>query len=242
MNPDLVVNAAAYTKVDKAEEEIDAAYFVNAIGAKNIAIASGQYNIPIIHISTDYVFLGNSASSYEEDDEVAPLSVYGKSKLNGEILVEKNNPRHIILRTSWVFSPKGENFLKTMLRLAETNDQINVVADQYGNPTSAIEIAHSILEIAIQIQSNPSFNQFGFFHYCSPEKMSWAEFARRIFTLSKYMEGNYAEVVDIPSSKYPTKAKRPQNSSLNCSKIKRKFGIEHSSIDLAIKEVIKQLR
>ncbi len=218
--PDLVVSAAAYTAVDRAEDEQDLAYAVNVIGAAAVAEAAATLRIPVIHISTDYVFSGDAARPYSEDDDTEPKTVYGYTKLRGEHAVASVNPRHIILRTSWVYSPFGTNFVKTMLRLAGERPAISVVADQWGNPTSALDLAEAILLVA----THPARERSGIYHVAGSGDTNWANFARAIFASSKAAGGPCAEVHDIPSAEYPTRARRPLNSRLCCGKFERTFG------------------
>ncbi len=220
VRPDLVVSAAAYTAVDRAEDEQDLAYAVNVIGAAAVAEAAATLRIPVIHISTDYVFSGDAARPYSEDDDTEPKTVYGYTKLRGEHAVASVNPRHIILRTSWVYSPFGTNFVKTMLLLAGERPAISVVADQWGNPTSALDLAEAILLVA----THPARERSGIYHVAGSGDTNWAGFARAIFASSKAAGGPCAEVHDIASAEYPTRARRPLNSRLCCGKFERTFG------------------
>jgi dTDP-4-dehydrorhamnose reductase len=224
--PDVIVSAAAYTAVDQAEAEPELAQVINGIAAGELAKAAARLNVPIIHLSTDYVFDGSKESPYLEADPVAPLGVYGRSKLAGEEAVANATDNHAILRTAWVYSPYGKNFVKTMLRLAETRDSINVVADQIGNPTSAQDIADGILAVAGNLVERPDGAALrGTFHMTGEGTASWAEFATEIFANAKRFGAGFAEVVPIPSSAYPTPAKRPANSQLNCDKLAAAHGI-----------------
>ena len=223
--PDAVINAAAYTAVDKAEQEADLAFAVNETGAGNLASVAHQAGLPILHLSTDYVFAGNKDGSYTEDDPVDPQSVYGRSKLAGEIAVAGANPRHVILRTAWVFSPYGNNFLKTMLRLAGDRDVVRVVADQWGSPTYAPDIANglaAVLRKALGAPSDPSW--CGTFHMTGDGTCSWADFAQEIFRQSATRGGASARVEPIPTAEYPTPAKRPANSRLDNTRFNAVFG------------------
>jgi dTDP-4-dehydrorhamnose reductase len=222
--PDLVVSAGAYTQVDKAESEPDRAFRVNAEGAGAVAKAANTLGVPVVHLSTDYVFDGTKAGPYTEDDPVAPLGVYGASKLAGEQAVAAANPRHVILRTAWVYSPYGVNFVKTMLRLAGDRDELKVVADQLGCPTSALDIADAIVAIAGTLKS-PQAGKFGLFNLCGSGETSWAGFAEEIFRQSARRGGPSARVHPITTAEYPTPARRPANSRLDCSRLERVYGI-----------------
>lgn len=225
--PDVIVNAAAYTAVDKAESEPDLARAINAHGAGAVADAAARAGVPIIHISTDYVFDGRSGRPYREDDLANPLGVYGSTKLEGERAVASRNPLHVILRTAWVYSPYGQNFVKTMLRLAETREEIGVVADQWGSPTSAIDIANTLLQIAgrvvgVRDEASPLF---GTFHMAARGEAVWADVAEAVFARSGELGGPTARVKRIATAAYPTPAKRPANSRLDGSKLAAIYGV-----------------
>lgn len=239
--PDIVVSAAAYTAVDQAEDEKDLAFAVNATGAGKVAEAAARLGVPVIHLSTDYVFDGTKDGAYVETDPTAPLGVYGASKLAGEAAVAAANPRHLILRTAWVYSPFAKNFVKTMLRLAGDRDEISVVADQWGNPTSALDIADAILQMARHLKASPSFEEWGVYHIAGDGDASWAEFARRILVTSMEKGGPGAVVRAILTADYPTKAKRPANSRLDCSKLTATFGWRCRPWCAACDEVVKRL-
>ncbi|MBB2751776.1 UNVERIFIED_ORG: dTDP-4-dehydrorhamnose reductase [Rhizobium aethiopicum] len=225
LRPDVIVSAAAYTAVDKAESEAELVFAVNAAGAGAVAEAAARIGVPVIHISTDYVFSGDKASPYSEEDATAPISVYGRSKLAGETAVAAASPNHVILRTAWVYSPFGTNFLKTMLRLAETRDHLRVVADQTGCPTSALDIADAILAIATRVAADPAPSLRGTFHLTGSGEASWADFAEEIFAELSKFSGKNVGVERIPTADYPTPAKRPANSRLNGDKLARTYGI-----------------
>jgi dTDP-4-dehydrorhamnose reductase len=222
--PDIVVSAAAYTAVDQAEDEPDLAFAVNAVGAGKVAQAAERLGVPVIHLSTDYVFDGSAPGAYVETDATAPLGVYGASKLAGEQAVAVANPRHLILRTAWVYSPFGRNFVKTMLRLAVDRDEIAVVADQWGNPTCALDVADAILDAAAMLHGNTSFGAFGTYHLAGTGETNWSGFARHILDTSRAFGGPWARVRDIATMDYPTKAKRPANSRLSSAKFAAAFG------------------
>ncbi|MHC5306251.1 dTDP-4-dehydrorhamnose reductase [Bartonella sp. LJL80] len=225
--PDIIVNAAAYTAVDKAEDDVAAAFAINRDGAKNVAEVAAENCLPIIHISTDYVFNGEKDGAYEEDDATGPLNVYGLSKLEGEWAVQAANPDHVILRTAWVYSSYGSNFVKTMLKLAETRDEISVVCDQWGTPTSADFIAENIVEISRQILGpNPPETWRGIFHLVPDGKTNWADFAREIFLQKLKNNEKTIKVTSIPASRYKTIASRPQNSIIDNQKIRSIYHLD----------------
>ncbi len=225
LKPHLVVNAAAYTAVDQAESEEAAAFALNATAAGELAATAARSGVPMIHISTDYVFDGTNAEPYVESDPVAPLGVYGRSKLAGEEAVASANPDHVILRTAWVYSPVGKNFIKTMLRVGSARDELGVVHDQRGNPTSAADIAAGILEIATQVLRGKTPVKPGIYHMTAQGEASWAEFAEHIFQCSAKAGGPVADVKRITSAEYPTPVARPANSRLNCTKIAEAYGV-----------------
>ena len=228
--PDVIINAAAHTAVDKAEQEVELSYAINRDGPKNLAEAAQQIGAAILHISTDYVFAGDKEGCYVEADPVAPQGVYGQSKLAGEIEVVKACERHIILRTAWVFGEQGNNFVKTMLRLAQTRDTLGVVSDQFGGPTYAGDIASTLITIAKAIIENNN-DAYGVYHYSGLPHVNWCDFAKIIFKKS-VDQGclEQAPVVNaIRTEDYPTPAKRPANSKLDTSLIKEKFCIEASN-------------
>ncbi|RVB80555.1 MULTISPECIES: dTDP-4-dehydrorhamnose reductase [unclassified Mesorhizobium] len=239
--PDLVVSAAAYTAVDQAEDEPDLAFAVNGIGAGHVAAAAARIGAPVIHLSTDYVFDGSGEGAYVEEDEPAPRSVYGASKLAGEHAVAKANPRHLILRTAWVYSPFGRNFVKTMLKLAADRDEIAVVADQWGNPTSALDIADAILHVAAMLHGNKGFASFGVYHLAGTGETNWSGFARHILDTSRVLGGPDAVVRDIAMKDYPTKAQRPANSRLSSAKFADAFGWNLPEWRGATGRVVEQL-
>jgi dTDP-4-dehydrorhamnose reductase len=221
----LVVNAAAYTAVDKAESERDQAFAVNADGPRYLALACAKNNIPLIHVSTDYVFDGTKKTPYVESDPISPMGVYGESKAAGEASVRDNLNNYIILRTSWLYSSHGNNFVKTILRLAGEREELRVVADQYGCPTYAADLAAAVLELAKRIGSQGSV-QWGVYHYCGHGVTTWHGFAQEICELSKkHTPMRVKEIEVISTDEYPTPAKRPPYSALDCSKIKSVFGI-----------------
>jgi dTDP-4-dehydrorhamnose reductase len=217
--PDLVVSAAAYTGVDQAEDEPALAYSVNAIGAGAVAAAAADAGAPVIHVSTDYVFSGKLDRPYAEDDKTGPQCVYGRTKLEGELAVQAANPRHLILRTAWIYSPFGRNFPKTMLNLAQQRAEISVVADQWGNPTSALDIADGVLHLAKRLGRN-----WGIYHLAGTGEANWADFARYVLAVSRSLGGPNAAIKEITSADFPSKARRPGNSRLSQAKILEDFG------------------
>ncbi|TAA51975.1 dTDP-4-dehydrorhamnose reductase [Shinella sp. JR1-6] len=239
--PDIIVSAAAYTAVDRAETEEAEAHAINAIAPGRIAGVAAGLGIPVIHLSTDYVFDGEKSGPYLETDPVGPSSAYGRTKLAGERAVAEATDNHVILRTAWVYSPFGRNFLKTMLTLAESRDQINVVDDQRGNPTSALDIADGILAAAGNLLDSDAPQLRGIFHMTGSGSASWADFATEIFAASTKRGGPSAAVGRIPSSAYPTPAHRPANSQLDCGKLETVHGIRLANWRDAVNRTAKRL-
>jgi dTDP-4-dehydrorhamnose reductase len=241
--PDLVINLAAYTAVDRAEGEPEAAWAVNCAGAANIAAICGEDATPFVHLSTDYVFDGRKSEPYREEDAVDPLNVYGLSKEAGERAVRAAAPHHIILRTAWVYGAYGANFVKTMLRLGAERPVLRVVADQRGCPTAAADIAAALIAIARQIERGGS--EWGTFHYTSAGSTSWHGFVEEIFAsaqaLGAWPSGSGPRIEPITTDQYPTTARRPMNSVLDCSKIAA-LGISpppwRSSLPAVVRELI----
>jgi dTDP-4-dehydrorhamnose reductase len=224
--PDVVVNAAAYTAVDKAESESALANDVNARGAGYVARACAAHSIPIIHISTDYVFDGLKDDPYREVDPTGPINAYGRSKLEGEARVADACARHLILRTAWVHSPWGGNFVKTMLRLATERPAVSVVGDQKGSPTYAPHLAEVVLAIANRAVADPAGTPWGIYHAVGAGETNWFGFAREIFRSAAEHGLPAAEVTAITTADYPTPARRPANSRLNCDRLRQSFGLE----------------
>ncbi len=223
--PDVVVSAAAYTAVDLAESHAAEAHVINATGAGEVARAGATLGAPVLHLSTDYVFDGALNRPYREDDPTGPIGEYGRSKLAGEQAVAAANPNHAILRTGWVYSPFGENFVRTMLKLAATREEITVVTDQHGAPTSAHDIADGVIKVARNLVANPAPGLRGVFHMVAQGEATRAEFAEAIFALSRDAGGPFARVRPILTSAYPTPARRPANSRLDTAKITREHGV-----------------
>lgn len=236
--PDAIINAAAHTAVDKAETEVDASYAINRDGPANLAEGANAVGAVMLHISTDYVFAGDKQGVYLESDPVDPQGVYGASKLAGEEVVAAKSPRHLILRTAWVFGEHGNNFVKTMLRLGASRDSLGIVADQFGGPTYAGDIAAALLTMAQQALQ-PGFSQWGVYHFAGEPHVSWFEFASAIFTVA----GEQGVLAKLPGLKgigtadYPTPARRPANSRLDCGKIRQVFAIEPSNWQAALQNI-----
>ena len=224
--PDVIVSAAAYTAVDKAESDSALAHAVNGAGAGALAQAAHRLGVPLVHVSTDYVFDGTLERPYVESDPNGPTGVYGASKLAGEqAVLTAYGDNSAVLRVAWVYSPFGANFVKTMLRLASDRDELGVVADQVGNPTSALEIADAVLRVATNMVSDDSRSLRGVFHMTAQGEASWAEFAEAIFASSAARGGPSARVKRITTADYPTPAMRPANSRLDCGLIARVHGV-----------------
>lgn len=239
--PDLIVSAAAYTAVDNAETEQSVALAVNARGPEAVARAASAMGVPLVHVSTDYVFDGTKDSPYNENDTPAPSSSYGRSKLLGELAVRAFHDDSVVLRTAWVYSPFGTNFVKTMLNLAERFSEVSVVDDQRGNPTSALEIADGILTVASNLTSSPNPRLRGTFHMTAESDASWADFAEQVFAASSACGGATAAVKRIASSEYPTAAKRPRNSRLDCRKLAQAHGVRLPSWRKSVETVVRRL-
>jgi len=224
-HPQIVVSAAAYTAVDKAETDVEAAFAANRDGAANVAAAAAALDLPVIHLSTDYVFSGDKPTPYLETDPTGPRSIYGRSKLAGEQAVLAANPKAVVLRTAWVYSPYGANFLKSMLRLAGDRDVLRIVADQYGTPTYAPDIAAAIVDIArTALDAVDAHEWRGLFHMVATGETNWAGFAEEIFRVSAEHGGVSAGVEPIATADYPTAAVRPANSRLDTTKFANVFG------------------
>ena len=234
------INSAAYTAVDNAEKDEETAFRVNATGPALLADVTRKAGIPLIQVSTDYVFDGAKDGPYLESDPVAPLGVYGASKLAGEVSVASGNPRSVILRTAWVLSVHRGNFLKTMLRVGATNPQLRVVNDQIGCPTSAADIAETLKTITLRMIDDPNAPT-GIFHLVNTGETSWCGLAREIFALSKAAGGVSAEVAPITTADYPTPARRPANSRLATAKITAQFSIHPRDWRAAVRDIIDEL-
>jgi dTDP-4-dehydrorhamnose reductase len=231
--PKYVINCAAYTAVDKAEDEVEIAKSINETGAANLANACKKIKATLLHISTDFVFEGKLVRLLIEKDETHPINTYGKTKLDGELAIVAILDQYFIIRTSWLYSEYGNNFVKTMLKLGSERDELNVIADQVGTPTYAIDLANTIFDI---INSNST--EFGLFHYSNEGVTSWYDFAKAIFTISN----TQVKVNPIPGSAYPTKAIRPSFSVMDKSKIKSTFNLTIPYWRDSLEECIKQLK
>ena len=240
ISPDIVINATAYTAVDKAEEERQAADRINHLAVANISNICNQLDCWLIHVSTDYVFDGNSEVPYKEDNPTNPQGVYGDSKLKGEVAIEASGCKYLIIRTAWVYSEYGNNFLKTMLRLGADRDELSIVGDQIGCPTYAQDIAMTLVSVLSLLDLKGSSS--GMYHYCGDEPCSWYDFARAIF-LEAEVQGlkTPSSVKSIKTADYPTPAVRPAYSVLDCTKIVSVFDVTRSNWRDGIKTVIDRL-
>lgn len=234
--PEFVINAAAYTAVDKAEDDVDAAMALNATAPALMAKTCASLGIPFVHISTDYVFGGSGETPRKPDDPTGPLGVYGRTKLLGEQQIAQAGGIYAVLRTSWVFSSYGNNFLKTMLRLSEAHNRLTIVGDQIGGPTPANAIAAACIEMAKQLKEDAT--KSGVYHFAGAPETSWAGFANEIFAQA----GRDVEIAPIPTSDYPTRAARPLNSRLDCSSLQAVFGISQPRWTAGIEAALKELK
>ncbi|HHC6523975.1 dTDP-4-dehydrorhamnose reductase [Vibrio parahaemolyticus] len=235
--PTIIINAAAHTAVDRAEDEVELSFAINCDGPKFLAAAAQEVGAAILHISTDYVFEGNKIGEYVESDVTNPQGVYGASKLAGEVAVAEACDKHVILRTAWVFGEHGNNFVKTMLRLAATRNELSIVGDQFGGPTYAGDIAKALVEIAKKISNDESV-EYGVYHYSGLPHVSWYEFADAIFNAAvKERVVHKPKLSNITTEQYPTPAKRPSNSKLSTRKINDAFTIEASDWQKALKTI-----
>lgn len=225
LKPDYCINAAAYTAVDKAESEPEKAYLINVTGAKNLAETCKDFGATLIHISTDFVFDGNGSKPYTEKDPPNPTGVYGQTKLDGEKAIQSIWDKHFIIRTSWVYSQFGSNFMKTMLRLASDRTSLSVVNDQIGTPTNAVDLAEVLIKIIIFSDQQLNANNYGIYHFSNEGQCSWYDFAKKIFEINNIK----IDLHPILTADYPTPAKRPSYSVLDKSKIKSNFRMEISN-------------
>ncbi len=239
--PDVVVNAAAYTAVDQAEDESGMSQRVNADAAGEAAKAAGQLGIPVIQLSTDYVFDGSSKDAYTEDAPANPINVYGRTKFEGEEQVRRLNPDHLILRTSWVYSPFGRNFVKTTMAAARDRDVLRVVDDQRGCPTSALDLAEGLLRVVEDWRSGASTGLGSTYHAACPSAASWFEVAEHVMTECRRLELPSADVVPVSSAEWPTRAKRPLNSVLDSSRFERDFGYRMPDWRKSVTVVVERL-
>ncbi len=239
--PDVIISSAAYTAVDKAESELGLAEAINADGPGELARLAATLDIPLLHLSTDYVFSGEKNGVYVEADTPCPVSAYGLTKLSGEMAIEKATDNHVILRTAWVYSPFGNNFVKTMLRLGETRDEINVVADQRGCPTYAPEIARALLAVARRVTTDRDPALRGLFHLTGQGETTWSGFAEAIFAGASVRGRPAVKVNEIPTSAYPTPAKRPANSRLSGEKLFDVYGLRLDPWRISLDNCLDQL-
>ncbi len=241
-SPSIVINPAAYTSVDQAEAEPDLAFAINRDGAEIVAKAANRLGIPVIHLSTDYVFDGKKNGGYIEDDTVGPQGIYGQSKLAGERAVAAANERNVILRTSWLYSPFGKNFVRTIMGLSADRDRLSVVDDQLGCPTYAPDLADAILTIARQIVSAGWQERFaGVTHVAGPDAVTWHTFAEKIINVAKKNGGPEMAIDAISTADYHTAAKRPMNSRLGCERLATIFDVRLPPLDYSLERCIKRL-
>jgi len=242
--PDIIINSAAYTAVDKAESEPNLAHQINAEAPKILAAKASELNIPLIHFSTDYVFDGLKKEAYIETDPTHPQSIYGKTKCEGEEKV-RLHPKHIILRTSWVFGGHGNNFLKTILRLIQEKETLNIVADQLGSPSSTMMLADVTLKMVDTIFKNKNFSNYGTYHVTNEGDTNWYEYASLIaneaIKLNLKIKCKPNQIHSIPTSEYPTPAMRPLNSRLNTDKLKKTFMLKLPHWELEVKKVLREI-
>jgi dTDP-4-dehydrorhamnose reductase len=237
--PSAVINCAAYTAVDKAESDSGAAHAINALGPEYLARAAAEHGIPLLHVSTDYVFDGAKRGAYTEHDPVAPLGVYGLTKEEGERRVRDTHSKHIILRTSWVYGLYGNNFLKTMLRLSGERDELRVVADQRGCPTATIDIARALL--AVKSAARAGHVDWGTYHFAGTGATTWHGFAREIVRTAARAGGRSLPVIPIDTKEYPTPAKRPANSELDSSRFFERFGYKSLPWQERTRQIVEAL-
>lgn len=235
-----VINAAAYTAVDKAESDVVATWRVNALAPAALATATKNAGIPIVHISTDYVFDGLNEAAYQENDPVAPLGVYGASKEAGEQAIRTSNPHHVIVRTAWLFGPNGSNFVKAMLRIGSEQVLLRVVADQRGSPTGASDLADALKTITLRLVNGPD-SPVGTYNFVNAGEATWYSFAQEIFRQQSLMGFNVPKVEAIKTCEYPTPARRPLNSRLSTEKLARDYGIAPSHWTVALRQVLTAL-
>jgi dTDP-4-dehydrorhamnose reductase len=235
-----VINAAAYTAVDRAESEVAQAWRLNALAPAVLAAATARAGIPLVHVSTDYVFDGSAEGAYAPDAPIGPRSVYGASKAAGEIAVRSANPRHAIIRTAWVVSPHGTNFVKTMLRLARERDALRVVDDQHGCPTSAGDLAAALLAVALRLARDPDAPT-GTHHCVNAGAATWCGFAQAILAGAARRGGRVVPVAGIPTSAYPTPARRPANAQLSTASLSAAYGITPRPWEAALEDILDRL-
>jgi dTDP-4-dehydrorhamnose reductase len=236
-----VIDAAGYTKVDRSESEAELAFAINADAAACLASEAGKRGIPLIYVSSDYVFDGRKGAPYVETDATKPLNAYGRSKLEGERRVAAANSQHIILRTAWLYSPHGANFVRTILRLAREQERLTVIDDQRGCPTSARDLAKACLDIALLCAAEPEQTQYGVYHFAGAGAATWFEFANAIVEQAAGQLGRLPQVVPIPTAQRPSPALRPADSRLDCTAIQTAFGLEPRPWRRALAETVDRL-
>jgi len=239
VQPSLIINTAAYTAVDQAESEPDKVFATNRDGVRNLAIVAKKYDLPLLHLSTDYVFDGSKPGAYLETDPITPLNIYGASKAAGEAVLQAEWEKHLIIRVSWVFGLQGKNFVKTIFNLAAQKPELKIVADQKGCPTAAEDVARLLLHLAERVQQGQG--PWGIFHYCGDKAVTWFEFAMLIVDLSKDYRQAQPLLKPVSTTEYPTPAQRPKNSVLNTQKIAQAYGIKAPSWQKALPRVLKHL-
>lgn len=233
IKPNYCINTAAYTAVDKAESEPEKAHLINVVGVKNLAEVCKKHNTVLLHVSTDFVFDGNASKPYTENDFTNPTGVYGQTKLDGEKAIQEIWSKHFIIRTSWVYSQFGNNFMKTMLRLASERDSVSVVNDQIGTPTNAVDLAEVLVNIILADNRQPITDNFGIYNFSNEGECSWYDFAKKIFKVNNIN----IDLKPIPTTSFPTPAKRPKYSVMDKSKIKSIFIIVIKSWEERLKEM-----
>jgi dTDP-4-dehydrorhamnose reductase len=231
--PDFCINAAAYTAVDKAESERNKAELINVLGSKNIAEACNQFDVKLIHISTDFVFDGSNDKPYTETQITNPKGVYGQTKLDGEKAIQQEFSKYYIIRTSWVYSQFGNNFMKTMLRLASERTALSVVNDQIGTPTNAVDLAEALVQIILSANQQPTNDNYGIYNFSNEGECSWYDFAKKIFEINNVS----IDLSAITTEQFPTPAQRPKYSVLDKSKIKTTFGITIKTWEESLKSI-----
>ena len=231
--PDFCINAAAYTAVDKAESERDKAELINVLGSKNIAEVCNNFDVKLIHVSTDFVFDGSNNKPYTETQITNPKGVYGQTKLDGEKAIQQVFSKYYIIRTSWVYSQFGNNFMKTMLRLASERTALSVVNDQIGTPTNAVDLAEALVQIILSANQQPTTDNYGIYNFSNEGECSWYDFAKKIFEINNVS----IDLSAIPTEQFPTPAQRPKYSVLDKSKIKTTFGITIKTWEESLKSI-----
>lgn len=239
--PAIVINASAYTAVDRAESEPDLAFAVNRDGPSHLATACKAHGAVLIHVSTDYVFDGSGDRPWHEGDPTAPLGIYGASKLAGEVAVRNQLKDHLIVRTSWVYSATGANFVKTMLRVGAERERLTIVRDQRGCPTAADDLARALLGIAVRVLADRKSAAYGTYHFCGLGETTWFDFAAEVFRQAAEFGRSPPELIPIPTADYPTPARRPANSVLDCTRIVEAFGVARPAWQQSLQPVIAAL-